>query len=93
MNIEVTNNLTDKQFQAEVEGHLAIIRYTPENGTLVLTHTEVPPELEGKGVGSHLVRAALDFAMTEGLDVVPECPFIKAYIDKHEEYHSLLADE
>lgn len=93
MSIEVTNNLTAKQFQAEVEGHKAIIRYTPDNGTLILTHTEVPPELEGQGVGSSLVRAALDFAMTEGLNVVPECPFIKAYIDKHEEYQSLLAEE
>ena len=93
MSIDFTNNLTDKQFQAEVEGHLAIIRYEPQGGTLVMTHTEVPQELGGKGVGSQLVQAALDFARNEGLKVEPVCPFIKAYIDKHDEYQSLLAEK
>ncbi|PLY01822.1 MAG: N-acetyltransferase [Desulfuromonas sp.] len=93
MSIDVANNLTDQQFQAELSGHLAIIRYRYDDGVLVLTHTEVPDELGGQGVGSQLVRAALDFAKTEDLKIVPECPFIKAYIDKHDEYQSLLASQ
>jgi len=50
----------------------------------------VPPELGGKGAGSALVKGALDQVRAEGLKVIPQCPFVKAYIDKHPEYADLL---
>jgi uncharacterized protein len=91
MNIDVTNNLSARQFETEVEGHQAIIRYTLSGQTISMTHTEVPEALGGKGVGSQLARFALDYAQAEGLLVVPICPFIAAYIEKHPEYQALVS--
>ena len=58
--------------------------------TTVFTHTEIQPEFEGKGLGSVLARAALDGARDTGLTVVPECLFIRGYIESHPEYTELL---
>ena len=54
-----------------------------------MLHTEVPKELEGRGIGSTLIRGVLDAARKEGLKVNPLCPFAKAYIGKHPEYADL----
>jgi predicted GNAT family acetyltransferase len=54
-----------------------------------MLHTEVPKELEGRGIGSALIRGVLDTARRQGLKVVPLCPFAKAYIEKHPEYADL----
>jgi len=51
----------------------------------------VPPELGGKGIGSKLIRGALDQVRLDGLKVIPECPFVKAFIEKHADYQDLLA--
>jgi hypothetical protein len=53
-------------------------------------HTEVPKALEGRGIGSGLIRGVLDAARSEGLKVKPVCPFAKAYIERHPEYADLL---
>jgi predicted GNAT family acetyltransferase len=53
-------------------------------------HTEVPPELGRKGIGSRLIKGVLDQVRADGLTVIPRCPFVKAYIDKHPDYASLL---
>jgi predicted GNAT family acetyltransferase len=69
-------------------------QYTLEdgNGTVVFTHTEVDPRFEGEGIGSTLVRDALDDIRRRGLAVVPQCPFVAAYIEKHpDEYGDLVA--
>jgi len=89
--INVTNNRSAQQFEAVVDGYRAIIRYTQADRTMTMTHTEVPDELGGQGVGGQLVRGALELAKAEGLQVAPDCPFIASYIDKHEEYQSLVA--
>ena len=57
-------------------------------GGIAYIHTEVPPELAGRGLGSILVRHILDYAQNEGLKVKAVCPFVKAYIDKHPEYQA-----
>ena len=56
---------------------------------ITFVHTEVPPELGGKGIGSKLVRGALDQVRARKLRVVAQCPFVKAYIEKHPEYADL----
>lgn len=66
------------------------IYYKIADGVITFIHTEVPPELGGKGVGSALVKGALDQVRADGLTVIAECPFVKAYIDKHGEYADLL---
>lgn len=87
---EVVNNQAHHRYELMVEGHLAATYYRISDGVITFIHTEVPPELGGKGVGSSLVRGALDQVRTEGLKVIAQCPFVKAYIDKHPEYADLL---
>ena len=52
---------------------------------------ETPPQAQGQGVGSRLVKAALDDARAKGLKVAPRCPFASAYMGRHPEYNDLLA--
>jgi uncharacterized protein len=87
---DVVNNKAHHRFELEVEGHLAATYYKIEGDVITFIHTEVPSELGGKGVGSRLVKGALDQVRREGLKVIAQCPFVKAYIDKHGEYADLL---
>ncbi|MGA2999103.1 GNAT family N-acetyltransferase [Bradyrhizobium sp.] len=87
---EVVNNPAQHRYELVVEGHLAATYYEISDGVITFVHTKVPPELGGKGAGSALVKGALDQVRTQGLTVIPQCPFVKAYIDKHPEYADLL---
>jgi predicted GNAT family acetyltransferase len=87
---EVVNNPAHHRFELVVEGHLAATYYKISDGVITFIHTEVPEELAGKGVGSTLVKGALDQVRSMGLKVIAQCPFVKAYIDKHGEYADLL---
>ena len=61
---------------------------------IVFTHTEIDDTFEGRGLGSTLVRAALDAARTRGLAVRPDCPFVRAYVARHpDEYLDLVPEE
>ena len=80
MDPEIRNNTRAHRFELPVDGHLAKSWYRLAPGVITFTHTDVPPELEGRGVGSRLARGALDFARAEGLKVVPLCPFIAGWI-------------
>ena len=91
MTDKINNNTAQHRFELEVEGHLAAAHYKREGNVITFTHTEVPPELGGKGVGSTLVKGALDQVRADGLKVVAECPFVKAWIGKHPAYADLLA--
>jgi uncharacterized protein len=87
---EVVNNRVHHRYELAVDGHLAATYYDIADNVITFIHTEVPPELGGKGIGSKLVKGALDQVRVEGLKVVAQCPFVKAYIDKHGEYADLL---
>jgi predicted GNAT family acetyltransferase len=90
MTESVQNNPTEKRYELEVESHLAAAYYEVSNGVITFVHTEVPKELGGKGIASKLIKGALDQIRAAGLKVIPQCPFVKAYIEKHAEYASLL---
>jgi predicted GNAT family acetyltransferase len=77
---DVVNNKAHHRFELVVDGHLAAAYYKLEGDVITFIHTEVPPELGGRGVGSKLVQGALDQVRSEGLKV----------IGKHEEYKDLL---
>jgi predicted GNAT family acetyltransferase len=79
----VTDNTVEHRFELEEDGHLAELVYRVHGDRLVLVHTGVPDELGGRGLGGVLVRAALVRAAAEGLTVVPECPFARAWLEKH----------
>ena len=87
---DIIDNKAHHRFELEVEGHVAKSFYRIENGVITFIHTEVPPELGGKGIGSRLIKGALDQVRASGLKVIAECPFVKAYIEKHSEYADLL---
>lgn len=87
---DVTNNPAMHRYQLEAEGHVAGAYYELADGVITFTHTIVPKELEGKGIGSKLVKGALDQVRAAGLKVIAKCPFVKAYIGKHAEYADLL---
>lgn len=91
--IKVRNNEKEAQFETEVEGGVALAAYHREGDVITFTHTEVPEEAEGQGIGGTLARAALDFARSEKLKVVPMCHFIASYIKRHGEYRDLVPEE
>ncbi|MEL6589273.1 MAG: GNAT family N-acetyltransferase [Bacteroidota bacterium] len=90
MKLDIKQNTQDNRFEAEVEGKLAKVEYMDRPDKIVFTHTEVPVGLEGKGVGSALAKHVLDYAKEQGKKVLPLCPFIKAYIQRHPEYKDNL---
>ena len=89
----VTDNTAQHRFEMEVQGHRAVAVYARKPGVVTILHTEVPPELGGKGVGSALIKGALDLIRAKGERVVPRCAFTAAYIEKHPEYRDLVAPE
>ncbi|TMK51416.1 MAG: N-acetyltransferase [Alphaproteobacteria bacterium] len=64
--------------------------YKIDDGVITFLHTEVPPELGGKGIGSRLIKGALDQVRAKGLKVIAECQFVKAFIGKNPAYRDLL---
>ncbi len=87
----VRDNPARHRFELDADGHVAFSEYTLDGKILTLRHTEVPKELEGRGIGSRLAKGVLDLARSRGLKVVPRCPFIKGWIGKHPDYADLLA--
>ena len=87
---DVVNNKAHHRYELVVNGHLAATYYKLDEGVITFVHTEVPPELGGQGVGSRLVKGALDQVRADGWKVIAQCPFVKTYIDKHGEYTDLV---
>lgn len=97
MNMEKRHTLVDntdeKRYEFDLGDDMAIIEYVTGRGVIALTHTEVPPQYEGQGIGSELVKAVLDDIRKKELQVVPQCPFVGAYIRRHPEYMDLVLTE
>ena len=88
-----TDDPEKQRYIATQNNHVvALAEYRATTGALMLTHTEVNQDLEGQGVGSSLIRFALDDIRAKGLHVVPMCPFVVAFIKRHRaEYLDLVA--
>lgn len=82
----VRHNEAAHRYELETEHGLAVAVYRQQGDSAVFTHTEVPPEDEGKGIGGRLVRAALDDTRRRGLKIVPACSFVVAFVRRHPEY-------
>lgn len=85
------HNVPEGRFEAEVEGRLSVADYQLRDGSMVMTHTFVPPELRGRGLAEKLVRAALEHARAEQLKVVPACSYVEVFIRRHPEFRPLVA--
>ena len=92
----MTDNFRDREdrdrFELDVEGTVAFVTYRKSHDAITLVHTEVPPELGGRGVGSKLGRATLDAVRAQGRKLHVECDFIRNFMAKHPDYNDLLAD-
>jgi len=87
----VTDNQAESRFELWVDGRLAELPYRRNGKRLVLIHTEVPVELEGRGLGGALVMAAIDRAKRDGMTVVPLCPFARSWLQRHPDTASQVA--
>jgi uncharacterized protein len=85
---QVTDNQAESRFEARTDGYLAELLYRLNGKRLVLIHTEVPEQLEGRGIGGALVTAAIDRAVRDGMTVVPLCPFARGWLERHPEVAS-----
>lgn len=82
------------RFEIEVDGEpVGFVQYRRRPGAIAFLHTEIDPEHEGAGLGGVLVAAALDEARREGLHVLPFCPFVRSYLERHPEYLDLVPEE
>lgn len=84
----VSHNAAESRFEIDLDGSTAVLEYSIDGGRIIMPHTEVPSAHRGKGHGEQLARAALDYAREQSLEVVPLCPFVKAFIESHPEYQA-----
>jgi uncharacterized protein len=90
---KLADNTERKRFELSAEGYTAFIEYMLVDNKIFLTHTEVPKALEGKGIGSAIVKLALEETEARGLKLIPLCPFVAAYIKRHPEWSRILAPD
>jgi len=79
------------RFHTTVQGHLCVCDYRLRDGVMVFTHTEVAPELEGRGIAAELVETALAYAQQQQLKVRPLCSYVRSYLERHPELRHLIA--
>lgn len=91
MDPRVVDNPAASRYQILVDGEVAgFAEYHRRGRTISFTHTVVDPRFKGGGLGSKLARGALDAARDAGLAVLPFCPFIRRYIQRHPAYQDLV---
>ena len=90
MSYTLIDNEEKKRYEFRLPEHTPFIEYIRAKDKIYLTHTEVPVALEGQGIGSELVKQALEDVKEKGWTLVPLCPFVAGYIKKHPEYKALV---
>lgn len=87
----VRNNIALSRYELDVDGTIAFANYRLAPGTVIITHTETPYALRGRGIASKLVQGALEQIRAEGLKVVAGCGFVVDYLGKHPEFADVAA--
>ena len=87
----ITLNTAQQRFEMTEDGATAYVAYERSGNVITYTHTIVPQALGGRGIATQLARHALDYAAEHQLRVIPQCPVVHAFIEKHPEYQSLVA--
>ena len=91
MTDEITDNTARHRFEMSLDGGMAFVAYRLTGNVVSLDHAEVPPALEGQGIGSRLVAATLAHVRSKGHKVAVHCDFVRAYMGRHPEFNDLLA--
>lgn len=90
--IDVRFDADGRRFEIFLDDVLAgHARFRDLDGVRTFVHTQIDSQFEGRGLGGQLIREALDQTRAAGLRVIPECPFVRSFIEKHPEYDELVA--
>ena len=87
----VRDNKAQSRFELDVEGGIAFANYRRTPRAVIITHTETPRALRGRGIASDLVQGALELIRADGDKVIAGCGFVVDYLDKHREFADLTA--
>jgi predicted GNAT family acetyltransferase len=87
---DVVNNRAQHRYELAVDGGVAFANYRVTPSTVIITHTETPRALRGRGIASELVQGALELIRADGLKVVAGCGFVVDYLGRHPEYADLV---
>jgi predicted GNAT family acetyltransferase len=91
--IEVADARDRERYELSVDGEIVgYTAYRARPGLIAFVHTEVQERLQGRGLADRLIRFALEDARTQGLAVLPFCPFVKGFIERHREFEALVPD-
>jgi predicted GNAT family acetyltransferase len=88
---DVSHDRVAHRFEVRTAAGNGVLAYLERGSALEILHTEVPDAAEGQGYGSALAVAALDYARSEGKRVIPSCPYVAAYIERHPAYADLVS--
>ncbi len=89
--LDIRHEEAAHRFVATAEGIDAVLEYHAVDAhTLDYDHTFVPPAMRGGGIASQLTEYALRYAQDHGFKVIPSCPFVARYIERHPEFASLV---
>ena len=87
----VRHNSSQCRYELELEGSICgSASYVDDGDRQIFTHTEIDDSLEGRGLGSLLLRESLEDARRRGKRVVPQCPFVASYIERHPEWNDIV---
>lgn len=89
--MNIRHDQAQSRFESEHEEPAVLAYDKKPDGTLDLHHTAVPSSLEGQGVGSQLVRYAIDHARAEGVKIIPTCSFVRGWLDRHPDQADVVA--
>jgi uncharacterized protein len=93
MPVEVQHNPSQHRFEVHIDDQLAQLRYQRNGDVIAYTHTEVPPALEGQGIAGQMAKTALDYAKENNLKVLPLCPYVAKYVERHHDWDDILVRE
>lgn len=91
MTTPIRDNAARSRFELEADGVTAFMNYQLSGKVISLDHTETPVAARGRGLASRLTQGVLDEARGRGLKIVPRCPFVRAFVERHPEYQDLMA--
>lgn len=91
--LELIDNAAGHRFEMKTPNGEAFIEYRKAHGTITLLHTEVAPELEGKGAASAIVEKTLAFIEAGNLKLIPLCPYVVSFLRRHPEWNRIIDEK
>lgn len=87
---ELVNNKQDSCFEFHIDEEIAKIDYAQAGSAIALTHTEIPHNLRGRGIGTELVESVLEYIDGQDMKVIPLCGFVAGYIQEHPQWKRIV---